>query len=78
MSDEDIIRKIVHYVFWNDRNALHKSLWRQSGGSRTEAFKIVRGVLEHHGLSPTQIQDYHIECAMARLNDGVEVEWESV
>lgn len=76
--DDKIIKTIRFNVMHNEPiAALDKSLMRMSGGSRTKAFSIIRESMEHYGYKENQIKDFHIDCALGELNDGVEVEWPS-
>lgn len=54
---------------------LTKTLWRMSQGSMSKAYAIIRSSAPHYGMKPEEIQDHHIEWALAEMNGGVEVEW---
>lgn len=75
MNDDNIIRRIQLYVMGNEPVHLHKTLWRMSKGSKSKAYSIIRNLASHYAIDPAIIEDYHIDCALAELNGGVEVEW---
>ena len=75
MSDERIIKIIRSAIMHDNEASLHKALMRQAQGSRAKAFHIIRESAKHYGLSEVKVEDYHIDCALAELNGGVEVEW---
>lgn len=77
MTDIQIIRKIKNGVMGNNLDYLTKSLWRMTNGDKNQSYDIIRGVATHYGLVQTDIEDYHIDMALAELNGGVEIEWES-
>jgi len=73
-SDDSIISIIRNKIMRNDPMTLEKSLWRLARGKRELAYDIIRKTAPHYGLQ--NIKDFHIDCALAELNNGVEVEWE--
>lgn len=75
-SDRVIINTIRSRVMFDDlEGALEKSLMRQSQGSRTAAYKIIRECMTHYGCTHDEVKDFHIDCALGELNGGVEFEW---
>jgi hypothetical protein len=66
-----IVQKVMH----GDETQLSKTLWRMSGGNRDKAFKIIRECATH--FTSTPVDDLTIDRALAELNGGVEVEWDS-
>jgi hypothetical protein len=77
MNDDTIIRKIQHGIMGNDPVHLRKTLWRMANGDKTKAYHIIRETAPHYGIDPSAIEDFHIDCALAELNDGLEVEWDT-
>lgn len=75
MNEDTIIHKIQHGVMGNDPVHLEKSLWRMSKGDKAKAYHIIRSSASHYGIDPALVEDFHIDCALAELNGGCEVEW---
>ena len=48
-----------------------------TNGDKNQSYSIIRSVATHYGLIQRDIEDYHIDMALAELNGGVEIEWES-
>ena len=71
MTVQDII---VHKIMFNDPIQLSKTLWRVAKGKRSVAYKIIRDTVKRY--TDTLVTDTDIECALAELNGGCEVEWE--
>lgn len=71
MTTEDII---FNKVMYGEPSSL-RALFRQSSGSMKKAYSIVRAVASHY--TKQQIEDIDITNALARLDGGCEVEWES-
>jgi hypothetical protein len=72
-TDEQIIRRLVHGPFHNDFNSL-RAIWRLASGNKEKAYATICALGPHYGIEP---EAYHIDMALAKLNGGVEMEWES-
>jgi len=77
MKDERIINIIKNGVMGGDSTYLDKTLKRVSYHNKDQAYAIIRKCSEHYGLKRSDIEDYHIDCALGDINGGVEVEWAS-
>ena len=74
-EERKAIRAIRYGVMSNDILALQRALWRQANGNRDRAYSIIRKVLLHYHSLP--VSDLIIDIALAELNDGIDIEWDS-
>jgi hypothetical protein len=66
-------KRILAVMFQNGPRDLI-TLWRMTRGSRSKAFQLVVEYCQHWGFTP---DEFSIDEALAELNGGLEVEWES-
>lgn len=64
--------KIVNRIC-GDGNGL-KTIWRISDGNKEKAYLFIRAIMKHYNLFP---DDLEIDNALADVNGGCEVEWNS-
>lgn len=76
-TKQNLIDKINRIVFYGDfQTHFYITLWRLTKGNREQAFKTIRRVMSAYKLP--EVSDDDLDDILGELNNGVEIEWNSL